>query len=202
MSIGFKYCKRTIIVTNSIGIDKNTAHFLARHQDKIAMVYISVHDNLDICIGKADSLSERGFPRSKIMFKIMTPPLPKKYQYIYWPTLHHWTFDRKPSFVSGCAHPSMSFIKGKIVVDSAGDIHVCCLSWKKIYLLGNLFKQSLKEIWEKRARDFLSYYSSPQNQPEDFPCRTCHYAMRKTLSRNLLSKREKGARIFNEEKTK
>ena len=61
------------------------------------------------------------------------------------------------------------------VVHSSGDVSVCGVDWEKKTVVGNIFKQSLKEIWNGPAlRDFQRMHVE-RRRHENVACRNCTY---------------------------
>lgn len=67
-----------------------------------------------------------------------------------------------------CPWPFMT-----LTVQSNGDTHVCCVDWLGNTRLGNVFKQSLEEIWEGDALYEFRKMQLESRRHENASCRSC-----------------------------
>jgi radical SAM protein with 4Fe4S-binding SPASM domain len=62
-----------------------------------------------------------------------------------------------------------------LVVHSSGDVSVCCVDWEKKTVCGNIFKESLREIWNgERLREFRRMHIERRKHEND-ACRNCTF---------------------------
>ncbi len=62
-----------------------------------------------------------------------------------------------------------------LVIHASGDVSVCCVDWEKKTVVGNIFTQSLKEIWNSsELRTFRRMHIERQRKQNE-ACRNCTY---------------------------
>ena len=62
-----------------------------------------------------------------------------------------------------------------LVIHSSGDVSVCCVDWEKKTVCGNIFQESLTEIWHgKRLREFQRMQIE-RRRHENEACRNCTF---------------------------
>jgi radical SAM protein with 4Fe4S-binding SPASM domain len=62
-----------------------------------------------------------------------------------------------------------------LVIHSSGDVSVCCVDWEKKTSVGNIFEQSLRDIWHgDRLRDFQRMQIEGRRH-ENEACRNCTF---------------------------
>jgi radical SAM protein with 4Fe4S-binding SPASM domain len=62
-----------------------------------------------------------------------------------------------------------------LVVHSSGDVSVCCVDWEKKTVCGNVFKESLHDIWHgERLREFQRMHIERRRNEND-ACKNCTF---------------------------
>jgi len=61
-----------------------------------------------------------------------------------------------------------------VVVTAGGNVVPCCLDYDEKYMLGDLKKESLKEIWNNKKIRLLRKYFKNHTEDKIDLCRTCH----------------------------
>ncbi len=64
-----------------------------------------------------------------------------------------------------------------------GDVVLCCMDWRRKVVLGNLYKQTIREIWNGEAyNNVRQIIRGRKKGPSDFPCYKCEAAKIDILS--------------------
>lgn len=75
-----------------------------------------------------------------------------------------------PNYKEVCPFPFYT-----LVVHSSGDVSVCCVDWERKTVCGNIFKETLKEIWHgKLLREFQRMHIE-RRKNENEACRNCTF---------------------------
>jgi radical SAM protein with 4Fe4S-binding SPASM domain len=62
-----------------------------------------------------------------------------------------------------------------LVVHSSGDVSVCCVDWEKKTVCGNIYTESLRDIWQgKRLREFQRMHIE-RRRHENEACKNCTF---------------------------
>jgi radical SAM protein with 4Fe4S-binding SPASM domain len=62
-----------------------------------------------------------------------------------------------------------------LVVHSSGDVSVCCVDWEKKTVCGNVFKESLKDIWHGPKLRAFQQMQIERRRHENAACKNCTY---------------------------
>lgn len=54
---------------------------------------------------------------------------------------------------------------------------LCCMDWKREVILGDLNKESLSAVWNKKRKEVWEMIAGKKNMPENFLCRYCEEAV-------------------------
>ena len=80
-----------------------------------------------------------------------------------------------------------------LVIHASGDVSVCCVDWEKKTVVGNIFAQSLKEIWNSSELRTFQRMHIERRRQENEACRSCTFLFTRPDNIDKISKFSDGA---------